>query len=78
MKILGEQFGVEFIDRGDGHIMIQLLSEDDEHWHNIGTSFSSFWIYDLIEVLDNAKTYLETKPKDPSGFGRIFKKEKIK
>lgn len=73
MKILGEQFGVEFIDRGDGHIMVQLLSEDDEHWSNKGPLFSSFWIDDLIEVISLAKICLNGMPKDPSGFGRKFK-----
>ena len=74
IKILGEQFGVEFLARGenDKHIVVQLLSEDDEIWHKMGNPFSSFWIDDLIAVINQAKIYLEGKPKDPSGFGRKF------
>jgi len=77
MKILGEICGVEFVDRGDGHIALQLLSEDDETWHEQGTPFSSFWIDDLIKVLSSAKMLLDDMPKDPSGFGRTFKAEGI-
>ena len=84
MKILGKQFGVEFLARGeyasseydgketDRHIVVQLLSEDDEHWSNKGTPFSSFWIDDLIDVIKQAKIYLDGMPEDENGFGRKF------
>ena len=75
MKILGECLGVELIERlnKDGHVMIQLLVEDDGIWHELGTPFSSFWIKDLVNVIEATSTHLRNMPDDPSGFGKIFK-----
>ena len=75
-RILGEQFGVEFKQRGhkDNHICIQLLNEDDENWFDKGKSFSSYWIDDLIQVLNLAKAELESKAKkDKKGWGYVFR-----
>ena len=76
----GAQFGVKLTPRGDNdpHVCIQLLGEDDEHWFEIGDPFSSFWIDDLIQQLQNAKKALETMPKDRHGYGREFRDEEKK
>jgi hypothetical protein len=73
-EIKGGQFGVRFEPRGqdDPHVCIQLLSEDDTNWFEVGNSFSSFWLDDLIAQLTAAKTLLEQGPKDPAGFGYRF------
>ena len=57
MRILGGQFGVEIcgnIGGGNG-VYIQLLSEDDGNWFEVGESFSSLWLNDLIKVCKLAK-----------------------
>jgi hypothetical protein len=66
MKILGKQFGVKFEGRGvdDKHILVRLLTEDDETWHETGVCCSSFWIDDLIEVLQQTKSYLNAQEPD--------------
>lgn len=58
-KFLDKQFGLEFVDRGDGHILIQLLSEDDEIWHKHGETFSTYWLPELIRVLQHAQNTLD-------------------
>lgn len=70
----GGQFGVRLVPRGgnDPHVCIQLLGEDDENWFEIGNSFSSFWIDDLIQQLQIAKKAMEALPKDRHGYGREF------
>ena len=76
-ELKGNQFGVRFKRRGhdDPHICIQIIGEDDEHWFDIGNSFSSFWIQDLIDQLETAKALLDARyKKDPSGFGYTFLK----
>lgn len=52
----GIQFKVELVERGyeDNHICVKVSSEDDESWHEC-TTFSSFWIDDLIRQLKEAK-----------------------
>jgi hypothetical protein len=75
-----ELFGVNLTprDTDDQHIMIQLMTEDDGNWFNHGSSFSSYWIDDLIEALMKTKIELiDNYEKDPSGYGYILsKKEK--
>ncbi|KKN26951.1 hypothetical protein LCGC14_0869470 [marine sediment metagenome] len=80
MKILGECLGIELVKRSDDdeHICIQLLIEDDGNWFNLGNSFSSFWIEDLVDVIKGTSVHLRSMPDDPSGFGKIFGKEKEK
>lgn len=77
MKILGGQFGVEIVPRGrdDDHACIQILSEDDDNWFESGSSFSSFWLDDLIKVLQSAKTELQTNY-EKEEFGYKFKKRR--
>ncbi len=68
--------GVRFLKRGikDEHVIVKILSEDDEYWSETDVSMSSYWIDDLISALQSAKDVLnrEAKP-DPSGFGWQFK-----
>lgn len=73
MKTLNNQFGTvlkhRHKEKGDMHILIQLLSEDDEVWFNVGNAFSSYWIDDLIEVLQSTKKILDSKfQKDMWGY----------
>ena len=65
MKILGELQGVEIVPRyiNDPHVLLQLLGEDDGIWHKQGNQFSAFWLDELIDVLQQAKTKLETSKK---------------
>lgn len=58
---LGDCCGVRFIRRGekDNHILIQLLTEDDENWIVSDYDISSYWIDDLIDVLTCSKKRLE-------------------
>ena len=71
--ILGHSCGVGFSDRGDGHILVTFLTEDDEYYfpsHN--KPFSSYWIPDKIAMLQQAHVYLENNHKrDPSGYGYV-------
>jgi len=59
-ELIGELFAVELEDRGtkDQHTMINLYSEDDERYHQ-AILFSSYWIDDLIDVLERTKRRLE-------------------
>jgi len=77
-QIKGKLFGIRFRPRGpgDSHIVIQIIKEDDDNWFCHGTSFSSHWIDDLIEQLQNAKMKLDNEAiKDRSGYGYEFKYE---
>lgn len=86
-----ENRGVRLKNRGsnDPHIIVTLLSEDDEMWFE-KCSFSSSWLDEMIEVLSAAKDWMEKNAKedrydmnqntpiptdDPSGrqFGYKFK-----
>jgi len=75
-----DQFGIRFVPRGpkDNHVCLQILSEDDGHWHqSMGQSFSSFWLDDLIRALQEAKLKLDTKAVFQSdGFGWKFRQDK--
>lgn len=70
----GLQFGVRLIQRGpnDPHVCIQLLAEDDEHWFELGNSFSAYWLDDLIMQLNTAKDALDSLPKSKDGYGHNF------
>ena len=63
-KILGTQFGIKLEPRGptDNHICFTILSEDDETWFEKDVSGSTYWLDDLIGVLQDAKTELEQNP----------------
>lgn len=58
--------GVQLKKRGfnDEHIAVQIITEDDGTWHNSGSMFSSYWIDDLIEQLQNAKKFIESQTPD--------------
>jgi hypothetical protein len=79
--IKGKQWGVRFNKRSstDNHICIQLMCEDDEQWFDVdgegGSGIcSSFWLPDLIGVLELAQDALERRAEpDKSGFGFVFK-----
>lgn len=65
IEFKGNCKGVRLKKRGadDNHISVQLLTEDDEMWYE-GDSFSSYWIDELIEQLQNAKKFIETQDPD--------------
>lgn len=75
-EVKGRQFGVRLIARGktDPHVCLQLLSEDDENWFEKGRPFSSFWLADLVRVLETTKAVLDAHCEpSPDGFGYRFK-----
>ena len=58
----------------DNHICFTVLVEDDDNWFISKRGFSSFWLWDLRVVLENAQNWLERNAeKDSSGFGWIYK-----
>lgn len=80
VELRGKQFAVSLSKRGpeDPHIVIQLMSEDDEQWFPVGNAFSSYWIEDLLQVLELAQFSLARSDKfekDPSGYGYQLKAE---
>lgn len=78
MEVKGTQFAAELVPRGqdDDHVCIQLKGKDDENGFEIGNPFSSFWLDDLIQVLQNAKAVLKSRcAEDPEGWGYKFKEE---
>ena len=59
--------GIRLTRRGenDPHIMVSILTEDDENWFvDEKNKFSSYWIDDLIEQLKNAKSFIESQEPD--------------
>lgn len=85
ITIKNDQFGIIIKKRdpskNDDHCMLELLGEDDEYWFHI-TDFSSFWLDDLIETLNEVNNRLKHDTinfeKDPSGFGYKFKNKRIR
>ncbi len=77
MEIKNEQFGVKLERRGedDPHVCFQIFSDASDSWRlSIGNSFSSYWLDDLIQVLQTAKTHLEKAcKKQADGYGYEFK-----
>ncbi len=76
MEIKGGQLGVILHPRSneDNHVCVQIISEDDGNWSKNGQYFSSFWIDDLIFVLEEAKEKMKRKcKKGKDGFGYEFK-----
>jgi hypothetical protein len=66
---LGQCMGVGLDRRGvdDPHVCFALLVEDDGNWFAQGESHSSsFWLPELIEVLQEAHAWLE-KHGEPDG-----------
>lgn len=63
IEFKGKCKGVKLIKRSenDNHICVIIITEDDENWFESETSFSSYWIDELIEQLKNAKSFLETQ-----------------
>ena len=80
IEFKGELMGVRLVPRGqtDRHISVQMLIEDDEHWHDLGSRFSSSWIGELIEQLQEAKKYMKTQERSMhkgKQYGYQFKDE---
>ncbi len=74
--VKGGCIGFRFKDRGDFHISITMLVEDDGIWHEQDVEFSSFWLDDLIVVAGEAKQRLESQAvKSPCGYGYSFNTE---
>ena len=72
---IGSQFAIRIKPRGkcDPHVIFEVYSEDDEYW-SFSLDASSFWIPDMISVLQKAKKVLETHARfTPDGkFGIKF------
>jgi hypothetical protein len=66
--------GVRLERRGkkDSHICVRLLTEDDEMWYPAETSFSSYWLDELIKKLQEAKTYMENNCEKDEVWGYKF------
>ncbi len=47
----------------DDHIVVVIMTEDDGKWIDID-EFSSFWIDEMIEKLQEAKKFIETQEPD--------------
>lgn len=59
--------GIRLTRRGenDPHIMVSILTEDDENWFvDKNNKFSSYWIDDLIKQLNTAKSFIESQEPD--------------
>lgn len=72
----GTCHGVLFCRRGpdDPHVMIQLLVEDDGNWFTSDSGFSSYWLPEYIELMQEALKWLEANcDKDPDGYGWVFR-----
>ena len=58
---VNEQFGVKISKRQDNFAMLTVLVKDDGFWHEPSDStFSSYWLDDLRDVLWAVKGYLNT------------------
>lgn len=67
IEFKGNCKGVKLTKRGenDPHIMVSILVEDDGNWFvDEKNKFSSYWIDDLIEQLNNAKSFIESQEPD--------------
>jgi hypothetical protein len=77
--IFGKCHGILLMRRGenDPHVCIHPIVEDDETWHTPPSGgFSSFWLSDYIEVIKQAREWIQMNCEiDPSGFGWLFKDE---
>jgi hypothetical protein len=73
VEFKGECKGVLLKPRGkdDPHVLVSILTEDDEHWSE-HDCFSSYWLDELIDQLQQARRALETFPKDRDGCGWEF------
>lgn len=65
MEFKGTTKGVKLEKRGinDDHIIVVILVEDDGEWY-AKDFFSSYYIDELIEQLQEAKKYIETQTPD--------------
>ena len=66
IEFKGECKGVRLVSRGkkDSHISIEILAKDDGNWFECGTPFSSYWVNELIQKLQEAKQFIETQEPD--------------
>lgn len=67
IEFKGECKGIQLTKRGenDPHIMVSILTEDDEDWFiDEKNKFSSYWIDDLINQLQKAKLFINTQEPD--------------
>lgn len=72
----GDCMGVGLDRRGDkdNHIMLTLMIGDDGNWHDRDFQVDSYWIDELIEKLEDAKSYMERKCINDGDSGWKFKK----
>lgn len=73
---LGKCMGVGLRRRGenDPHVMVTLLTEDDESWFVSSGNNSSYWLPELLEVLAEARDWMD-KHCEKGKWGWAFKKE---
>lgn len=73
---LGECVGVRLVTRGpiDNHICFEILVEDDGMWGKSSSFASSYWIPELMEVMQEVYSYLQNEQvRDQTGFGWMLK-----
>jgi hypothetical protein len=65
IQFRGNCMGVKLRERGpnDPHITVILEVEDDENWYE-QCDFSSYWLDELIEKLQQAKKFCESQEPD--------------
>jgi hypothetical protein len=58
---LGKCHGVILTHRGksDPHVCVQIITEDDDNWFISDNSFSSFWLPDLMSILEEAFDWID-------------------
>jgi len=74
--IVRKCLGVLITRRGenDPHVVLQPIIEDDKTWHTPSGGFSSFWLPEYIDVLNEARTWIQMNcDSDPSGYGWKFR-----
>jgi len=58
---IGKCHGVILTQRGkkDPHVCVQIITEDDDNWFISDNSFSSFWLPDLMSILEEAFDWID-------------------
>lgn len=75
VPVEGKFFGIDFSKRDDSddHAMVDIYSRGTKLWFK-DDSFSSYWIDDLVDVLNQAKIILEKDlKKEDDDYGYRYK-----
>ena len=63
--------GAIIMKRGenDNHLCVRMIVEDDGVWFANGNGFSSVWLPEAIEAMNDAQKWLEENAVDDNGYG---------